>query len=185
MESFSCTTYIEQFNAEILNEKEKQEGCLQVTGDGEILRAEVQHISPKGRHTMVISSNPPMQQKAFQPWGKDNWPTQQESVCLVNWRAYNVGNIPAGPICRTIHKTAESARKCMAHIPGPNFVGYKPELMATKWHPTEQPPQAKKRPRIRAEEKVLLLPKGPLSGGPTTQPMLFGIRGPLPHPSLP
>ena len=73
MESYSCTTYKEQFNAEILNDKEKQEGCLQVTGDGEILRAEVQDISPKGRHTLVISSNPPMQQKAFQPWGKDNW----------------------------------------------------------------------------------------------------------------
>ena len=70
MESYSCTTYREQFNAEILNDKEKQEGCLQVTGDGDILRAEVQHISPKGRHTLVISSNPPMQQKAFQPWEK-------------------------------------------------------------------------------------------------------------------
>ena len=70
MESYSCTTYREQFNAEILNDKEKQEGCLQVTGDGDILRAEVQHISPKGRHTLVISSNPPMQQKALQPWGK-------------------------------------------------------------------------------------------------------------------
>ena len=45
MESYSCTTYQEQFNAEILNDKEKQEGCLQVKGDGEILRAEVQHIS--------------------------------------------------------------------------------------------------------------------------------------------
>ena len=63
MESYSCTTYQEQFNVEILNDKEKQEGCLQVKGDGEILRAEVQHISPKGRHTLVISSNPPMQQK--------------------------------------------------------------------------------------------------------------------------
>ena len=58
MESYSCTTYQEQFNAEVLNDKEKQEGCLQVKGDGEILRAEVQHISPKGRHTLVISSNP-------------------------------------------------------------------------------------------------------------------------------
>ena len=75
MESYSCTTYKEQFNAEILNDKEKQEGCLQVTGDGEILRAEVQHISAKGRHTMVVSSKPPMQQKAFQPWGKDICPT--------------------------------------------------------------------------------------------------------------
>ena len=101
MESYSCTTYREQFNAEILNDKEKQEGCLQVTGDGDILRAEVQHISPKGRHTLVISSNPPMPQKAFQPWGKDNWPTQKESICLVNWRIYNMENIlqvqSAGP----------------------------------------------------------------------------------------
>ena len=142
MESYFCTTYQEQFNAEILNDKEKQEGCLQVTGDGEILRAEVQYISPKGRHTLVISSNPPMQQKAFQPWGKDNWPTQKESICLVNWREYNLGKYPPGPICRTIHKTAESARKCMAHIPGPNFIGYKPELMADNWHPAQQPPQA-------------------------------------------
>ena len=133
MESYSCTAYREQFNAEILNDKEKQEGCLQVTGDGDILRAEVQHISPKGRHTLVISSNPPMQQKAFQPWGKDNWPTQKESICLVNWRKYNMDKYPPGPICRTIHKTAESARKCMAHIPGPNFIGYKPELMADDW----------------------------------------------------
>ena len=142
MESYSCTTYQEQFNAEILNDREKQEGCLQVTGDGEILRAEVQHISPKGRHTLVISSNPPMQQKAFQPWGKDNWPSQKESICLVNWREYNLGKYPPGPICRTIHKTAESARKCMAHIPGPNFIGYKPELMADNWHPAAQPTQA-------------------------------------------
>ena len=142
MESYSCTTYREQFNAEILNDKEKQEGCLQVRGDGEILRAEVQHISPKGRHTLVISSNPPKQQKAFQPWGKDNWPTQKESICLVDWREYNLDRYPPGPICRTIHKTAESARKCMAHIPGPNFIGYKPELMANTWHPAEQPPQA-------------------------------------------
>ena len=101
MESYSCTTYREQFNAEILNDKEKQEGCLQVKGDGDILRAEIQHISPKGRHTLVISSNPPMQQKAFQPWGKDNWPTQKESICLVNWRKYDKKNIPqvqsAGP----------------------------------------------------------------------------------------
>ena len=141
MESYSCTTYREQFNAEILNDKEKQEGCLQVTGDGDILRAEVQHISPKGRHTLVISSNPPMQQKAFQPWGKDNWPTQKESICLVNWREYNMDKYPPGPICRTIHKTAESARKCMAHIPGPNFIGYKPELMADDWHPVPAPPQ--------------------------------------------
>ena len=141
MESYSCTTYREQFNAEILNDKEKQEGCLQVTGDGDILRAEVQHISPKGRHTLVISSNPPMQQKAFQPWGKDNWPTQKESICLVNWREYNMDKYPPGPICRTIHKTAESARKCMAHIPGPNFIGYKPELMAADWHPVPAPPQ--------------------------------------------
>ena len=141
MESYSCTTYREQFNAEILNDKEKQEGCLQVTGDGDILRAEVQHISPKGRHTLVISSNPPMQQKAFQPWGKDNWPTQKESTCLVNWRKYNMDKYPPGPICRTIHKTAESARKCMAHIPGPNFIGYKPELMADDWHPVPAPPQ--------------------------------------------
>ena len=94
MESYSCTTYREQFNAEILNDKEKQEGCLQVTGDDDILRAEVQHISPKGRHTLVISSNPPMQQKAFQPWGKDNWPTQKESICLVNWRKYNMDKYP-------------------------------------------------------------------------------------------
>ena len=142
MESYSCTTYKEQFNAEILNDKEKQEGCLQVKGDGEILRAEVQHISPKGRHTMVVSTNPPMQQKAFQPWGKDNWPTQKESICLVNWREYNMDKYPPGPICRTIHKTAESARKCMAQIPGPNFIGYKPELMADNWHPATQPPQA-------------------------------------------
>ena len=98
MESYSCTTYREQFNAEILNDKEKQEGGLQVTGDGDILRAEVQHISPKGRHTLVISSNPPMQQKAFQPWGKDNWPTQKESICLVNWRKYNMDKYPPGPI---------------------------------------------------------------------------------------
>ena len=48
---------------------------------------------------------------------------------------------PPGPICRTIHKTAESARKCMAHIPGPNFIGYKPELMADDWHPVQSPPQ--------------------------------------------
>ena len=142
MESYSCTTYKEQFYAEILNDKEKQEGCLQVKGDGEILRAEVQHISPKGRHTMVVSTNPPMQQKAFQPWGKDNWPTQKESICLVNWREYNMDKYPPGPICRTIHKTAESARKCMAQIPGPNFIGYKPELMADNWHPAAQPPQA-------------------------------------------
>ena len=101
MESYSCTTYREQFNAEILNDKEKQEGCLQVTGDGNILRAEVQHISPKGRHILVISSNPPMQQKGFQPWGKDNWPTQKESICLVNWRKKTWKNIlqvqSAGP----------------------------------------------------------------------------------------
>ena len=141
MESYSCTAYREQFDAEILNDKEKQEGCLQVTGDGDILRAEVQHISPKLRHTLVISSNPPMQQKAFQPWGKDNWPTQKESICLVNWRKYNMDKYPPGPICRTIHKTAESARKCMAHIPGPNFIGYKPELMADDWHPVPAPPQ--------------------------------------------
>ena len=141
MESYSCTTYREQFNAEILNDKEKQEGCLQVTGDDDILRAEVQHISPKGRHTLVISTDPPMQQKAFQPWGKDNWPTQKESICLVNWRKYNLEKYPPGPICRTIHKTAESARKCMAHIPGPNFIGYKPELMADDWHPVQAPPQ--------------------------------------------
>ena len=142
MESYSCTTYKEQFNAEILNDKEKQEGCLQVKGDGEILRAEVHHISPKGRHTMVVSSNPPMQQKAFQPWGKDNWPTKKESICLLNWREYNMDKYPPGPICRTIHKTAESARKCMAQIPGPNFIGYKPELMADNWHPVVQPLQA-------------------------------------------
>ena len=141
MEYYSCTTYKEQFNAEILNDKEKQEGCLQVKGDGEILRAEVHHISPKGRHTLVVSSNPPMQQKAFQPWGKDNWPTQKESICLVNWREYNLDKYPPGPICRTIHKTAESARKCMAQIPGPNFIGYKPELMADNWHPVSQPLQ--------------------------------------------
>ena len=141
MESYLCITYREQFNAEILNDKEKQEGCLQVTGNGDILRAEVQHISPKGRHTLVISSNPPMQQKAFQPWGKDNWPTQKESICLVNWRKYNLEKYPPGPIYRTIHKTAESARKCMAHIPGPNFIGYKPELMADDWHQVQAPPQ--------------------------------------------
>ena len=139
MESYSCTTYKEQFNAEILNDKEKQEGCLQVKGDGEILRAEVHHISPKGRHTMVVSSNPPMQQKAFQPWGKDNWPTKNESICLLNWREYNMDKYHPGPICRTIHDTAESARKCMAQIPGPNFIGYKPELMADNWHPVSQP----------------------------------------------
>ena len=82
-----------------------------------------------------------MQQKAFQPWGKDNWPTQKESICLMNWRKYNMEKYPPGPICRTIHKTAESARKCMAHIPGPNFIGYKPELMADDWHPVQSPPQ--------------------------------------------
>ena len=57
-------------------------------------------------------------------------------MCLVNWREYNLDRYPPGPICRTIHKTAESARKCMAHIPGPNFIGYKPELMADDWHCT-------------------------------------------------
>ena len=30
----------------------------------------------------------------------------------------------------------------MAHIPGPNFIGYKPELMADNWHPAAQPPLA-------------------------------------------
>ena len=30
----------------------------------------------------------------------------------------------------------------MAQIPGPNFIGYKPELMADNWHPATQPPQA-------------------------------------------
>ena len=65
MESYSCTTYIEQFNAEILNDKEKQEGCLQVTGDGEILRAEVQHISPKERHNLMVSSNPLCSRRHF------------------------------------------------------------------------------------------------------------------------
>ena len=123
MESYSCTTYREQFNAEILNDQEKQEGCLQVTGNGEILRAEVQHISPKGRHTLVISSNPPMQQKAFQPWGKDNWPTQKESICLVNWREYNLDSYPPGPICRTIHKTAESARNVWLTFLDPILLG--------------------------------------------------------------
>ena len=136
MESYSCTTYREQFNAEILNDKEKQEGCLHVTGDGDILRAEVQHISPKGRHTLVISSNPPMQQRVFQPWGKDNWPKQKESICLVNLRKYNMEKYPPGPICRTIHKTAESARKCMAD----------------DWHPVQSPPQ----PETKAREKELL-----------------------------
>ena len=29
----------------------------------------------------------------------------------------------------------------MAHIPGPNFIGYKPELMADSWHPVQQPPR--------------------------------------------
>ena len=29
----------------------------------------------------------------------------------------------------------------MAHIPGPNFIGYKPELMADDWHPVPVPPQ--------------------------------------------
>ena len=95
MESYSCTTYREQFNAEILNDKEKQEGCLQVTGDGDILRAEVQHISPKGRHTLVISSNPPMQQKAFQPWGKDNWPTQKERHLPGELEDIQYGQIPS------------------------------------------------------------------------------------------
>ena len=70
MESYSCTTYKEQFNAEILNDKEKQEGCLQVTGDGEILRAEVQHISPKGRHTMVDQLQPPYAAKGISTMGK-------------------------------------------------------------------------------------------------------------------
>ena len=142
MESYSCTTYQEQFNAEILNNKEKQEGCLQVKGDGEILRAEIQHISPKGRHTIVVSSNPPMQQKAFQPWTKQNLPTKKESICLVNWREYNMDRFPQGPICRTIHKTADSARHCMAQIPGPNYVGYKPERLRDNWHLVPSPPQA-------------------------------------------
>ena len=30
----------------------------------------------------------------------------------------------------------------MAQIPGPNFIGYKPELMADNWHPAVQPLQA-------------------------------------------
>ena len=30
----------------------------------------------------------------------------------------------------------------MAHIPGPNFIGYKPELMADDWHPVPAPPQS-------------------------------------------
>ena len=29
----------------------------------------------------------------------------------------------------------------MAHIPGPIFIGYKPELMADDWHPVQSPPQ--------------------------------------------
>ena len=29
----------------------------------------------------------------------------------------------------------------MAHIPGPNFIGYKPEWMADNWHPVQQPPK--------------------------------------------
>ena len=63
-------------------------------------------------------------------------------MCLVNWRKYNLDRFPPGPICRTIHKTAESARKCMVHITGPNYLGYKPELLADNWHPVDQPPQA-------------------------------------------
>ena len=58
----------------ILNDKEKQEGCLQVTGDGEILRAEVQHISPKGRHTLVISSNLQFSRRHFNPGEKTTGP---------------------------------------------------------------------------------------------------------------
>ena len=30
----------------------------------------------------------------------------------------------------------------MSHIPGPNFIGYKSELMADNWHPVAQPTQA-------------------------------------------
>ena len=62
---------------------------------------------------------------------------------------------PPGPICRTIHKTAESARKCMAHIPGPNFIGYKPELMADSWHPVQQPPRPETS-KGKGEEELLL-----------------------------
>ena len=51
---------------------------------------------------------------------------------------------PQGPICRTIHKTADSARHCMAHTPGPNYVGYKPERLRDNWHPVPSPPPATK-----------------------------------------
>ena len=37
----------------------------------------------------------------------------------------------------------------MAHIPGPNFIGYKPELMADSWHPVQQPP----RPETSREQR--------------------------------
>ena len=38
----------------------------------------------------------------------------------------------------------------MAHIPGPNFIGYKPKLMADNWHPAAHPPQAE---AVRSKDK--------------------------------
>ena len=109
MESYSCTTYKEQFNGEILNDKEKQEGCLQVTTDGEILRAEVQHISPKGRHTLVISSNP-MQQKAFQPWGKRQLANTERKHMPGELERIQSGQIPSR---NNLQDHSQDCRKCL------------------------------------------------------------------------
>ena len=40
----------------------------------------------------------------------------------------------------------------MAHIPGPNFIGYKPGLMADSWHPVQDPGSKGKERRTPASK---------------------------------
>ena len=72
----------------------------------------------------------------------------------------------------------------MAQIPGPNFIGYKPELMADNWHPVVQPLQAT---ITREKNKGKRTPATQLKPyWRTNYPSYYlsGMRGHLQHQSL-
>ena len=131
MASHSCHYAPEKAIYTLAYNKEKDETDIFLRADREVLSMKTELITCGGKQSLHVipSGNPHPGHGMFEPWGKGNFPSMEESEQLKIWRDKNFKSCMSKVVCDTPHRTAAAARKCDAKIPGPNWSGYKPHLM--------------------------------------------------------
>ena len=131
MASHSCGHAPEKALYNIAYNKQKDETSIFLKADREVLSMKTELITCGGRQSLHVipSGNPHPGHGMFEPWGKGHFPSMEESEQLKIWRDKNFEKTMNKVICHKLHRTAASARKCAAKIPGSNWTGYKPHLM--------------------------------------------------------